>query len=339
MKKLFIILIVAAFALPMASFGQGCMDAGDADGVAVKGFFQPQYEYTNIGDDPSSGFTFNRARIGVVGNIPYDFTYYGVIDFSRFKKDNFILDAFATYTRFKWANISFGQFKNPFGLEQNTACSGLHTIQRSRVVNELAGPIRDMGIMVFGGSDTNLLRYSFAVMNGMGQGVADENNGKDVIGRLVVQPFYFFSIGGSFKYGTHGKDNDDDVTRFGGEMQLKFGEFLFQSEYIWGRNTGTFITGGGCDGGPEIVVEGPVDRHGFFAHAMYQFENGFQPVIKFESFDNNLDETGDIENYTTFGVNYFFNDWTRLQLNYIMGLTDNSATKDDSFVVQLQVKF
>jgi phosphate-selective porin OprO and OprP len=83
---------------------------------------------------------------------------------------------------------------------------------------------------------------------------------------------------------------------------------------------------------------GSVNRSGYWAQAMYMTELGLQPVVKYESFDPNLDTDNDINNIITFGVNYFFNDWTRLQLNYLYKAEETEISNDE-FLMQLQVKF
>ena len=82
--------------------------------------------------------------------------------------------------------------------------------------------------------------------------------------------------------------------------------------------------------------------------AMYYTEWDIQPVFKYEFFDPNTDITGYsgyalIDHYAktnmTFGLNYFFNDWTRLQMNYIMKQEEWESFDNDQLLVQLQVKF
>ena len=41
----------------------------------------------------------------------------------------------------------------------------------------------------------------------------------------------------------------------------------------------------------------------------------------------------------TIGINYYFNDWTRLQANYIYRAEQPTEVVNDEFVIQLQVKF
>lgn len=63
-----------------------------------------------------------------------------------------------------------------------------------------------------------------------------------------------------------------------------------------------------------------------------------QPVIKYETFDPDIDEDLDSQSIITWGLNYFFNDWTRLQINYLYK-AEEVEVKNDEILVQLQVKF
>lgn len=325
---------------------QGCMEASSDEGVSIKGYIQPQWEWYQTGEDtdPTNTFSFNRARIAAIGNIPYDVSYFLMVDFSTFKGGPELVDAFVTYSRFDFAKITFGQFKSPISLEQNTPCQGLHTIFRSRVVNELAGPQRDLGAMVFGGFMDNKINYYLAYMNDYQQNYADDNTGKSIKGRLTIAPWEFIQVGGSFSYGQ--TQNDSDVeeeknikTRFGGELQVKYANFLLEGEYIWGDDTGPYTTGGGCDGTPIEFHTGGVTRSGFFAQAMYKFNFNLQPVVKFESYDPDMDIDSNSETIITYGVNYFLNDWTRIQLNYRYKAEQLYEIPNDQIIVQVQVKF
>ncbi len=64
-----------------------------------------------------------------------------------------------------------------------------------------------------------------------------------------------------------------------------------------------------------------------------------QPVVKYESYDPNTDADDDVNTTITFGVNYFFNDWTRLQLNYLYKAEEPTEISNDEILMQLQVKF
>jgi len=340
MRKITLILVMMAMVIPFMAFGQGCMEASNEEGVSVMGFFQPQFEYLQETDELT--FAFNRARIGLVGNIPYDFSYYLFVEYSPAKAENpFLLDAFITYSRLDpYVKISLGQFKSPFSMERNTSCSGLHTIHRSMVVENLAMD-RDMGIM-FMGDVKKFLSYRLAVMNGSGRNLRDDNKGKNFIGRFILSPFDFLNVGGGFSFGSAaplvaGAD-DDTRTRFSGEMEVKHGNFLLQGEYIKGKDVGSYTTGGGCEG-PLEVHEGTVERSGLFVQAMFMTPWNIQPVIKYESYDPNLDIENDKRQITTFGFNFFPNEWTRIQVNYrYCAEADYVEFDNDEILVQAQVK-
>ena len=336
MKKLYIILVVTALFGVNNLFAQGCAEPSSEEGVNVFGFIQPQYSMDFDGEDYDNTFSFKRARIGVMGNIPYDFSYYVVLETSAFIGDDpYLLDAFISYKRFENAKISLGSFKSPFGLEVNTACSGLHTVYRSEVSDQIIAPQRDYGVMVSGGNKESLVRYAVGVMNGTGLAKKDNNNFKDILTRIVVQPAESLALGGSFRYAKPSGNGEERIT-VAGELEVKKGNFLFQSEYIFDQGDYDRSAGGGCGSEPLVLGE---KRHGAWAHIMYMTGYNIQPVLKAEFFDPNMDVEGDFRAIGTVGVNYFFNDWTRLQANYRYKDYEIEDNPLHEFVLQLQVKF
>jgi len=256
MKKLVLMVFAAMLFLPFTIYAQGCMEASSDEGVNVVGYLQSQFEYQFNKDDNENSFTFNRARMGLVGNIPYDFSYYIMFEFSP-NKDGapYLLDGFITYSRLApWVSVSLGQFKSPFSLELNTPCQGLHTINRSLVVNRLANPDRDRGVM-FNGNYDKLLKYAIAFTNGRGRTQDEDNQNKTFAGRLVITPVDFLSISGSYRYGAdpardeNGEiidDTDDDERiRYAVDMEFKYDNILVQGEYISGEDTGSSPIYGG----------------------------------------------------------------------------------------------
>jgi hypothetical protein len=342
-KNLFIIPVLLG-ALAFQTSAQGCASPKSEEGVNIFGYLQTQYDY-NMYDKTESNFGFNRSRIGVMGNIPYDFSYYVLLETSPFKKDGpkaYLLDAFITYNRFSFLKASMGSFKMPFGLELNTPCNALHTINRSKVVNELTAPDRDMGLMLLGGSDTTMFKYALAVTNGDGLLLKDKDKYKDIIGRLEFKPVSWIKAGGSVKFGKSANENptlaNNTRKRFGGDVELKYGNFLVQGEYIYGEDDGSYVVGGGCGGDP-VTITGNNKRSGMFVMALYSTPWNIQPVVKYENYNSDRSKTNNLEQITTVGFNYFFNDWTRLQINYEYAAEKPKEIKNDRLMVQLQVKF
>lgn len=344
MIRRIVFLLIAIAILVINAQAQGCAEPASEDGINVFGYLQTQFDY-NLFDNPESNFGFNRSRLGVMGNIPYDFSYYVILETSPFKKDGpkaYLLDAFITYNRFSFAKVSMGSFKSPFGLELSTPCHSLHTINRSKVVNELTAPDRDMGLMLLGGSDTTLFRYSVAVMNGSGLLMKDPDTYKDVVGRVLIQPTDWMHIGGSFKMGKSANEDaslgDNTSKRFGGEFNVEYANFLIEGEYIYGEDEGSYLVGGGCGSDPELVI-GSIKRSGIFVTALYNTPWNLQPVVKYENYNSDIDDGNSLEQITTFGFNYFFNEWTRLQINYEYAAEKAHEIKNDRLMVQLQVRF
>lgn len=344
MRKPWIVLLMAAMVFPVAALGQGCMGGGSEEGVSVVGFIQPQFEYHPNFDDHDMDvltFTFLRARLGAVGSVPYDINYYFVMEFGPFMSGEppYMLDAFITYTRLQYANLTFGQFKQPFSMERNTACHKLHTVRRSVVVDQLAMD-RDLGLMAFG-EVAEGLDYYLAIMNGTGKNTKDDNRGKDIIGRVTYDPSKYVTLGAGFVSGNSATDvegaDDNTKTRYGAEFEVRYHDFLAQGEYIYGKDVGAYTEGGGCSGDP-VVKEGTIKRDGYFITLLYMTEWNFEPVLRYERYNADKDDDENVWHAWTFGFNYFLNDWTRLQANYIRRIEDfEPAENNDELVIQMQV--
>jgi phosphate-selective porin len=373
MKRNLILSITLLLFAAVRLQAQGCMEpTSTTGGASIIGYIQPEAKMAFNGDNADGtskndmGFYFRRARLGVAGNIPYDFSYYVLAEFSSFMNGPYLLDAFVTYNRFKpWFKISMGQFKKPFGLELgSTGCQDLYTINRSKVVNELTSPDRDLGIMIsgstgpkkfFGLEKENIFQYVLSVTNGTGKNVHDVDRAKDFIGRLVFAPFDWLSVGGSYQFGKQ-KNPDPTITkmdermRYGADITIKKYNFILQTEYIFGGDNGSKLVGGGCGSTPELVA-GDFKSNGYFAQLMYNTKWKMMPLVKFETYDPDMDkEDYDHSAYRnstlTFGLNYYPNDWVRFQLNYLYN-TESSSSSDitnynevpnDMLLLQIQVK-
>lgn len=336
MKKTISLLFLLAVLAGGKLYSQGCAPETTGDGVNLFGFLQSQYQM-NFQDPTKHSFSFERARIGTTGKIPYDFSYYVVLELSPFISNNpYLLDAYISYERFKWAKLSVGSFKTPFGLETNTPCNALITSYRSTATLQMVAPFRDLGMVLMGGDKDSFINYSLGFMNGSGLGRLDNNEKKDIVGRVILKPLDFLRIGGSFRYGYPSYNNNKDSrTTIGGEVSLKHKGFTLLGEYIMDEGDYNRDLGGGCSGN---LIELGSERNGGYATIAYLTKWNVEPVFRFDFF--NSGNTQDYkENNLTFGLNYFFNDWTRLQLNYVYKTEDPAELKNDVFVIQLQATF
>ncbi len=350
---------------------QGCVETSSDDGPQIVGYIQPQFNAYMFGAKDNgdaikpSTFLFKRARIGVVGSIPYDVSYYFMAEFSPAAGGPQLLDAFVSYAPFgKYLKFSVGQFKSPFSLELNTPCYALNTINRSTVVNNLASPFRELGLMFLGSSDSlfgihDLISYKIAILNGTGINTLDDNNNKDIAGRLVIAPFEWLKFGGSYRTGFYGiqtQDSNGDWvqkrrTRSAFDLTFEKFNFMLQGEYIMGKDVGDISSGGGCGGKSNDGALPVYDKDGFWVAAMYTTPWSLQAIVKYETYNpdgtaytyQGVAQTYDQSTFT-FGLNYFINDWTRVQVNYLYsseGKTGDVINEydNDAFMIQVQAKF
>jgi phosphate-selective porin OprO/OprP len=94
-------------------------------------------------------------------------------------------------TRFSHAlRLRVGKMKAPAGLERLTSATGLLFVERAFPTALL--PNRDVGLQVHGDVAGGRLSYSAGVFNGVtdgGSGDVDAADGKDLVGRVWLQPF------------------------------------------------------------------------------------------------------------------------------------------------------
>lgn len=331
------------------SQAQGCEDdplPGATDGgipkkttMTVFGYLQPEYKHTFYSPSDESTLKFRRARFGLRGRINKSFSYYFMVEASDFigGDDMFLMDAFVTYDKYEWAKVSVGSYKQPFSRELRTGCHSLTTIDRSIVVDQLVAPQRDYGLMLLGGSTKTKFSYMVALMNGRGLGVSDNNNRKDVVGRLTYRLADWLDVGGSFRYGF--PNDTEDRTSFGVEAELSKWNFTLSTEYIYDEGDYNRAAGGGCGVEPLELGE---ERAGAYVMLSYDIngEKRWEPVFKWEYFDQDTNLTAlGYQEMMTFGLNYFPAKNVRFQFNYQYKTEKGITVDNDALIAQLQVRF
>ncbi|MEO5820368.1 MAG: porin [Vicinamibacteraceae bacterium] len=136
--------------------------------------------------EPPDSFSIPRARLGLAGALTSKITWYLVGDFANVTNDGRVLrDAYLQFTANPQFAVRFGQMVAPFSLERLTTYTKLELIDRS-VIGASMVPSRDMGLMVFNVQPwRGWITYGAAIINGTGQNRADDNNAKDVVGRVA----------------------------------------------------------------------------------------------------------------------------------------------------------
>ena len=114
--------------------------------------FKTQLDLSRVGDEADDDgdvkvADFRRTRVGVEGSFLRDFEY--EVDVEVGETKDMLRDAYVNYRRLRFVQVQAGQFRVPFGRDQNTASHNLDFVFRSRPGTLLA-PGRDVGFMVHG---------------------------------------------------------------------------------------------------------------------------------------------------------------------------------------------
>ena len=303
--------------------------------LQLSGLVQSEY-IGNSQAGVNNSFSLHRARLDVKGDINSNWNYEVYTEFAATTK---LLDAYTTYKIADFLKVSAGQYKIAFSLESLISDSQLEFIDRTQVVNALAarsGDVignqngRDIGVWVGGNfakiNGRNLFDYTVALYNGAGYDVtADNNNRKDFAARLGIHPIQNLVISGDIyrglgNYGTPAKNQSRN--RYGVDGRYTIGGLGLQAEYDHG-------------------TDGTIQRDGWYGQASYfVLPKHLQLAARYDTYDPNLASTTKVRtNYYYYAVNYFFNDWSKLAVNYIDRHEAVTQVKNNLFEVQLQVTF
>lgn len=157
---------------------------------------------------------FRRARLGVKGDVTKEIGFQVLYDFA----DTSLKDAFATLKYVPGVEVRLGQFKTPFGYEQQESDTRLLWVNGSYAVAAMGRgrDSRDLGVHVAGRWNVAgpvRAELSVAGVNGAGPNAKDDLDEKNVWGRagaVLSVAGTTTRLGGSYGYGrqvaTLGKD-------------------------------------------------------------------------------------------------------------------------------------
>ena len=286
----------------------------------ISGFVQGMYQanLSDKGDLIDNTLRMRRVRLSVDGNLSKTVSYKIQGDFTR---SPMLVDAFIKYKPCREFAIQLGQFKTPFTLESPINPVNLEIFDYGESVQQLVGYKdvcgvgalgRDLGLMATGslfpvenanGYQYSIVDYAVGVFNGNGANQLDNNNRKDIVGRLEVHPgLKDLTLSGSYYYGKYTKDDNVNCTRnrWAAGAQYNDGKFVIRGEYISGK-TGYL---------PTIIPEdlGYYNSNGYYGVVGYNFQAGEQkimPVLRYEHFTKDASITKGGTNWYTVGINYW----------------------------------
>ena len=312
------------------------------------------------------GFSIKRARLDFQGHFSSRFDYRVLVDFVGQSGANgtaptggqqispFLVEAYVTYKPFSWLNVKAGQMIIQFSQENITQDRNLDLIERSQVVNALVarkgdaanGLVdsignqngRDIGIQLNGSlfplEGRHLIDYYIQLLDGAGINTLDNNQSKDVDARLVLHPLRFLSLGGSYYDGfdrfTGTQAKDQLRTRWGLEADLELNNLSVKGEYIHGQDGSNNLK----TGTTATIHEGWYGQLGYFILPRH-----LQGVFRYDWYDPTTAKNQVNSTYYDFGLNYFFNVWTKVQVYYSLRNQQGPTVNNNMFEAQLQLAF
>lgn len=320
----------------------------------ISGFVQGMYQanLTDEGELSSNTFRMRRVRLSVDGNLSPKVSYKLQGDFSR---SPMLVDAYVKYKACDAFAIQVGQFKTPFTIESPINPVNLEIFDYGEIIQQLGGYKdvcgvgglgRDIGVMATGklfpvkgeeGIKYNVVDYAVGVFNGNGPTTTDNNNRKDLVGRLEVHPgLKDMTLSGSYYYGKYTKDDNVNCTRnrWAAGAQYNDGKLVLRGEYVGGE-TGRWT---------ELEENSLYNSNGYYAQAGYYFALGkdhsqkLMPVLRYEHFTADDAITNGGTNWYTAGINYWPLKSVNFKLDYSL-VQKESGTNSHRVVGILSYKF
>jgi phosphate-selective porin OprO/OprP len=283
-----------------------------------------QVRYTHW-EERHDGFRLRRARFGLRGQVIENFDYSFQVETAQ---SPYLLDARIGIKFPPHTELTLGQFKVPFSLENLTPSSGLDTINRSQTVEKLCpgrdigAKGRDIGVILRGHIDR--IEYTVGIFNGSGINRTDENDQKDIALRLVLYPVRSFGMGFSHYDGKYSPYSDAPVIdrdRTGVDIHFVQGPLSIKGEYLFAR-------------------DGETEKYGWYVQGCYSLiPEKIQAIVKYDSLERNKNISGDRLKVVTLGLNWFFSEKTKLQFNYEYHKREAERNSDNVFLAQLQAGF
>jgi len=277
-----------------------------------------------------------------------------------------LLEAYVTI-RDPWTDkhlhaLTVGQMNVPFGYEVERSSGSRELPERSRAENVLFPGERDRGLKIVS-SWTPRIETVVGLLNGGGINdprfpSSDPTRAKDLVGRIRwSQKEFDAAVSGYDGKETTpliGPDHESDKTRIGADAQIRYGvpslgKGTVLAEGYWGKDLN-------ADSLKALVSSNLPVAGADLSHLSTDFQGGYvmvlqhvnrqtQIALRWDWFDPNTDLDHDQYTRLSAGINYFYDDQTRITVSYDAPDTDKpkgggfADPEDNVWTFQLQYKF
>jgi phosphate-selective porin O/P len=284
-------------------------------------------------DEFNDGFRIRRARLSTTGDLLPKIGFAISVDMSNASVS--LRDAYATVRFADQFQVRIGQFYPAMGLERLTSTSRLEVIDRTRLT-DLVTYERNPGVAVLNARPyKGWLSYNVGAFNGSGMNRTDDNDAKDIVGRVVVTPPMLPGIaigagggGGEQLLGTRKRMGADVVFDRGGAIKLAVEGLRETFERLPDRS-GFYVLGAYRIRPAKVT---PHFRMVEFAARYLQIDDAIasRPETPTQS------AVPVVTKETQFGGNYYVNRIIRFMANAIVPLDDRETM---TFIARFQFGF
>lgn len=310
--------------------------------VKINGFLQYMYRADLKENKVEGNFTPGTMNLKFSGSLDKNVRWevqFGLKEtsFNKFLKDYYI-EIVDLFPNIKGLKFRFGQFKYLWSVERNESSSDRKTILRSQVVSALVAD-RDRGIEIsYSGIES--LHLAIGLWNGevvfrnhgtifetidYTRNLDDSDARKDIAGfigyELKFNDENFVALNGSFLFGSNGRMNIRDKKRYGLGVDAFFvnKNLHFRSELVSGNDD-------------------EIKKFGYYLQVSYRFFDYFEPVFKYEIWDNDLNATGE-SNWFTFGIYSKILKNVVFRVNYVKKDEKPIEIRNDELMFMIQTTF
>ena len=290
------------------------------------------YDYNKSelnGETDEDDFDLRRGRVYAKGNIAKNWAFK-----TQFNTNgDGVEDLYLRYTGWgKAANITIGNQKMPFGLEELTSSKDISVLERSAITERYAVG-RAEGVQLHG----KMGNSSYGV------GVFTDDETDSEVGfaaRYTIAPVK--SDSAVLHFGVAYKDIDEE-SALGIEAALATGPFHVQAEYVDGEEGSDDLSGYYLQAGYIFTGESRPYKDGVFKRVAPEGKGGaWELVARYEDGDGNHSDielgSTDASAYTL-GLNWYAHKNVKFGINYTDG-EDNLSDDDGSeFRVRFQLTF
>jgi phosphate-selective porin len=174
------------------------------------GYVQTDYRAYHGDGHPPDTFTLRRGRFGFQAALGKHYDAYLLADFAD-TNSTLLRDFYINVNYNPAFQVTFGQFKEPFGAEELTGITNIDTVERSLTSLLYPSPtsFRSPGAMLHGDIRGGVVQYWVGAFNGKGTLGANTTNEPEVVGRIKFYPWKKssneslkgFTIAGSIAHG------------------------------------------------------------------------------------------------------------------------------------------